>query len=227
MAATQMLRKLFVVLVAYPVALFWLGLLVRHRDRLPRRGPAIVAANHNSHLDILALYSLFPLRAIPAVRPAAAADYFLKHRWLAWFSQNVVGIVPVLRGAHGGQDPLAACYAALERGDILILFPEGTRGEAEELAKLKSGIWHLVRRFPDVEVTPVFMSGLGRSMPKGAFIPLPLFVDVYIGKALGYDENKNAYMQQLTDRFLSLRDGHAPDTEHKLKEGHNAPGTGK
>jgi 1-acyl-sn-glycerol-3-phosphate acyltransferase len=122
--------------------------------------------------------------------------------------------VPVLRGAHAGQDPLAACYAALERGDILILFPEGTRGEAEELTKLKSGIWHLVRRFPDVEVTPVFMSGLGRSMPKGALIPLPLFVDVYIGKALGYDENKNAYMQQLTDRFLLLRDGHAPDTEN-------------
>lgn len=220
----NLLRKLFAVLVAYPIALFWLGLLVRNRERLPFTGPAIIAANHNSHLDILALYSLFPLRLLPRVRPAAAADYFLKSPWLAWFSRNVVGIVPVMRNVKAGQDPLAGCYDALERGEILILFPEGTRGEPEELAKLKSGIWHLVRRFPHAQVTPVFMSGLGRSMPKGGFIPLPLFVDVFVGEALAFDEDRHRFMQQLTERFLQLRANTHPNHGNESREESNAPG---
>ncbi|BBA33039.1 glycerol acyltransferase [Methylocaldum marinum] len=202
---SRLLRRLFVMLIAYPVALLWLGMLVRHRERLPLKGPAIIAANHNSHLDILALYSLFPLYLIPKVRPAAAADYFLKNRWLAWFSENVVGIVPVIRSRQGRKDPLDGCYAALERGEILIIFPEGTRGEPEIMADLKSGIWHLVKRFPEVQVTPVFMSGLGRSMPKGELFPLPLFVDVFVGKPLAFQESKHEFMQQLSAQLRHLR----------------------
>lgn len=214
---------MFVVLVAYPVALLWLGLLVRHRERLPIKGPAIIAANHNSHLDILALYSLFPLRTIPKVRPVAAADYFLKSRWLSWFSLNVVGIVPVARSSsYGNTDPLAGCHAALDRGEILIIFPEGSRGDAEVLTRFKSGIWHLTHHHPDVRVTPVFMHGLGRSMPKGAWIPLPLFVDVFVDKAMGHSEDKLHFMQRLTERFLHMQAALVPDTDKMLKERHDA-----
>jgi len=81
----KLLRMLFVVLVARPIIMFWLGLTVRHRERLPNRGPAIVAANHNSHLDTVALLSLFPLEDIPHVRPVAAADYFMKPGLMQWF----------------------------------------------------------------------------------------------------------------------------------------------
>ena len=51
----KLLRILFVLLVAKPIIVFWLGLNVRHRERLPTRGPAIIAGNHNSHLDTVAL----------------------------------------------------------------------------------------------------------------------------------------------------------------------------
>lgn len=221
---SQLLRRLFVVLVAYPVALFWLGLLVRNRDRLPVTGPAIIAANHNSHLDILALFSLLPLRLIPKVRPVAAADYFLSNRWLAWFSMRVVGIVPVIRsGKHGTSDPLSECYAALERGEILVIFPEGSRGDAEVLAKLKSGIWHLLHRYPEVKVTPVFMHGLGRSMPKGALVPLPLFVDIFVGDVLVYEDNRHRFMQRLKEKFLHLQAAVVPAAgKENIKEKKNA-----
>ncbi len=200
------LRALFVLLVAYPVVAIWLGLTVRHRERLPSRGPAIVAANHNSHLDTLALFTLFPLSAIARVRPAAAADYFMANPLIAWFSRHVVGIIPVMRGAaRQGIDPLQECCAALQQGDILVIYPEGTRGEPERMAELKSGIWYLGRHCPDVPVIPVFMHGLGRAMPKGSVIPLPLFVDVYVGQPLAWCDDKQYFMTRLAERFSRLR----------------------
>lgn len=213
---------LFVVLVAYPVALLWLGLNVRHRERLPLKGPAIIAANHNSHLDIIALYSLFPLLTVPRVQPAAAADYFLRNRFFAWFSLKVVGIIPVIRGGvKQGIDPLEECYRALEKGQIIIVFPEGTRGEPERISTLKAGIWYLAARFPDAPVLPVLMHGMGKSMPKGAFVPLPIFVDVFLGRPMRWVEDKEAFLAQLEARFIQLREKARPTTEQSLPEEEN------
>lgn len=200
------LRLLFVVCIAYPIVLLWLGIHVRHRDRLFVKGPAIVAANHNSHLDILALLSLFPLSSIPNVQPAAAADYFFKTPALKWFSLNVIGIIPVIRGGAGQEtDPLEGCYRALDAGKIIVIFPEGTRGEPEQMAELKSGIWHLAKRFPHVPVIPVYMHGLGKSLPKGGWIPIPFFVSVAVGKSLYWSESKDEFIEALKDRLTKLK----------------------
>ena len=202
----KLLRILFVVLVAKPIIVFWLGLTVRHRERLPTRGPAIIAANHNSHLDTVALLSLFPLEDVPNVRPVAAADYFMKPGFMRWFSLNVIGIIPVSRGGVvEGVDPLAECYAALERGEILLIFPEGSRGEPEKMAELKSGISFIAKRFPTVPVIPVFMRGLGKSMGKGTFIPIPFFVDVFIGRPFSWTGEKTSFMDRLREAFAHLQ----------------------
>lgn len=202
----KLLRILFVLLVAKPIIVFWLGLTIRHRERLPRRGPAIIAGNHNSHLDTVALLSLFPLEEVPNVRPVAAADYFMKPGFMRWFSLNVIGIIPVARGGVAeGIDPLEECYRALERGEILLIFPEGSRGEPEQMAELKSGISYLAKRFPTVPVIPVFMRGLGKSMGKGTFIPIPFFVDVFVGRPFSWTGEKNSFMDRLRDAFAHLQ----------------------
>ncbi|MEJ7806076.1 MAG: lysophospholipid acyltransferase family protein [Telluria sp.] len=210
------LRLMFVTCLAWPVALLWLGLHVRHRERLPRKGPAIVAANHNSHLDILALLSLFPLLSIPGVQPAAAADYFFKNAWIKWFALHLVGIVPVIRGGLAHGDPLEACFRALEQGKVLVIFPEGTRGEPEQLADLKAGIWHLAHRFPTVPVIPVFMQGLGKAMPKGSWIPVPLFISVGIGKPLFGTLEKADFLSALRMRLQCLQQKICPT--HDIEE---------
>lgn len=207
-------RWLFVIFVAYPICLVVLGMNVRHRARLPLKGPAIVTPNHNSHLDTLAMLTLFPLWIIPRVRPVAAADYFLKTGLMGWFSLNFVGIIPIVRKRENpDDDPLAPCYEALERGEILIIFPEGTRGEPERMQQLKSGVGVLASKYPDVPVVPIFMHGLGKSMPKGAIFPVPFFVDVYIGQALTWSEDslggdKKAFMGGIESSLRLLGEKH-------------------
>jgi 1-acyl-sn-glycerol-3-phosphate acyltransferase len=201
----RVLRHLFFLLVVRPLLLFMLGVNLRHRERLPLAGPAIVAANHNSHLDTLLLMTLFPQSLLDRLRPVAATDYFLASRGLAWFARNIIGIIPLARDArafHG--DPLAECDAALGRNAILILFPEGSRGAPEKLGAFKSGIAHLARRHPGVPVVPVFLHGLGKVLPKGEFVPVPFFVDVFIGEPLVWSGDKAGFMAEFDRRIHAL-----------------------
>lgn len=212
---TRLLRHLFFLAVVRPFLLVVLGLNVRHRHRLPKRGPAILVANHNSHLDTLALMTLFPQRRLDSLHPVAAADYFLKNKALAWFATEIVGIIPLSRkfGPRGG-DPLAACDAALARGGILILFPEGSRGEAERLSAFKTGIAHLAKRHPEVPVTPVFLHGLGKVLPKGERLPVPFFCDVFIGKPLAWTGERKSFMETLDAAMRALAaEGNFPPWE--------------
>ena len=123
------LRYLFFLIVVRPIVLVVLGLNVRRRQLLPETGPAIIVANHNSHLDTLVLMTLFGMRRLRLLRPVAAADYFLRSRLMAWFSTRIIGILPLQRKMEGVRlDPLAGISEALESGHIIILFPEGSRG---------------------------------------------------------------------------------------------------
>jgi 1-acyl-sn-glycerol-3-phosphate acyltransferase len=202
---TAALRYLFFLLIVRPAMLIGLGVNLRHGERLPAGGPAIVVANHNSHLDTLVLMSLFPLRMLKQLRPVAAADYFLKRRDLAWFALEIIGIIPLIREVRASHsDPLAGCDKALADNAVLILFPEGQRGEPEKLGAFKTGIAHLARRHPEVPIVPVFLHGIGKVLPRGEILPVPFFVDVFIGEATRWSGDKASFMADLDRRIHAL-----------------------
>lgn len=194
-------------LLVRPLVWLVLGVNLRGGERLPRRGPAVIVANHNSHLDTLVLMSLVPLSRLHRVRPVAAADYFLRDRLRAWLSLRIIGILPLERDRDGVRDPLAPAQQALERGDILLLFPEGSRGDPERPARLKPGVAHLARRLPETPLVPVHLEGLGKALPRGEGLLVPFICDIWVGEALHWQGDRGLLMGQLQAWLFHRPDG--------------------
>lgn len=202
----KLLRKLFFVLIAKPLVLVLLGINIRDRHLLPTSGPAVIVANHNSHLDTLALMSLFSITQLDQIHPVAAADYFLKNRFIKWFTIHIIGIIPIERNpTEKNQNLMLPLIDALKQNSILLLFPEGSRGEPESLVKLKNGIGRLISECPEVPVIPVFFHGLGKALPKGEIILIPFFIDAFVGAAIHWSGSRLAFMQELQNRMTSLQ----------------------
>jgi len=196
------LRMAFFSVIVRLVVMLAIGLNVRGRNKLPTKGPAIIVANHNSHLDSLTLMSLMPLSLLEHIRPVAAMDYFMRNKWLAWFATRIIGIIPIDRGVSN--NPLAGANAALGNGDVLILFPEGSRGEPEKLAAFKRGVSLLVKRNPTVPVYPVFIHGLGKVLPKGSWIPVPFMCDIFVGDVIEGKNDPDLFMADLRQSIEAL-----------------------
>lgn len=203
----HLIRITFLAGIVRPLVSLLLGRCIKGREHLPVSGPAIIAANHNSHLDILYLIAIMPLKAVPLLRPVAAADYFCRTRLTSWLSQTLLGITPLerKRGSFHA-DPLAGPAAALEQGEIVIIFPEGTRGTPEELGQIKPGVAHLAKRFPAVPVVPVFMRNLGKSLPRGSFVLVPFCGKAAVGEPRCFSGDTKVFTAELAATMQQLED---------------------
>ena len=202
----KIFKVLFVLLFVKPLVFVGLGLNIINRHNLPLNGPIVVAANHNSHLDTLVLLALFPISMVHKVRPVAAADYFLKNKVSAWLSLNVLGIIPIHRAPSKNyrRTVFDECHKALDQGDILIIFPEGSRGEPETMSGLKKGIYHLVNKHHHCPVIPVVMRGLGRALPKGTTMFVPFNCDVVLGDPIDKFTNAGDFLTSMQANYQQL-----------------------
>lgn len=211
-----MLKWLFFGFIVRPLVLFIFGVHVRGRENLPLDTPCIIVANHNSHIDTLVLMSLFPMRRIRALRPVAAADYFMKNRWIKWFSTHVIGIIALNRSvAKTHTHPLEVVRKALEEGQSVIIFPEGSRGEAGQMEKFKSGIGHLAKMAPLVPIIPIYINGAGKVLPKGEALLVPFIIDIFIDRALFIEEDTtHAFTERLESRIKILQNFNQKNSEN-------------
>lgn len=201
----KVLKYLFFAVFVKPLVYIILGLNVKNAELIPQKGPVIIAANHNSHLDTLILMSLFPLRKIFEIHPVAAADYFLKTKFRKWFFLNIFGIVPISRDEISMKSPFEAVNLKLKENKIIIIYPEGTRGEPEVMSEFKCGVAHLAKQNPDVPVIPVLISGTGKVLPKDESLLVPFICNVNIGKAFCWCGDKTNFMNKLKQQFEELK----------------------
>jgi glycerol-3-phosphate dehydrogenase (NAD(P)+) len=121
------------------------------REHIPASGPVIIAANHRSFLDpfVIATMARRPMYYV------AKKELFRRH-WQAWVL-NALGAFPVDRGA-GDEQSMATARAILDRGDIVLMFPEGTRIRPGSLGTPKRGVGRLALE-SGVPVVPVAVIG--------------------------------------------------------------------
>ena len=200
----KIIKILFFALVVKPVVFVVIGLNIKNRSKLPTKGPAVIAANHNSHLDTLVIMSLYPLSQIDKIRPLAAADYFLKNRFIAWIALKCIGIIPLDRSGNTPLDKkFEEAHKALDRGEILIIFPEGSRGKPEQMSRLKKGLYYLLKEHKNIPVIPIYMRGLGYALPKGEALFVPFNCNVNIGDSICKYESANELNASLDTFFKS------------------------
>jgi glycerol-3-phosphate dehydrogenase (NAD(P)+) len=121
------------------------------REHIPRSGPVIIAANHRSFLDPFVIATM-------ARRPMyyVAKKELFSRPWQAWLL-NALGAFPVDRGA-GDEASVDTAKAVLARGDIVLMFPEGTRVRPGSLGSPKRGVGRLVLE-TGAPVVPVAVIG--------------------------------------------------------------------
>ena len=193
------------------------GVQVRWEGSQPEPRQRIYFANHTSHLDFVVLWSALPRELRARTRPVAAKDYWRKGTLRPYLAERVFRAVLVERGRAPGAETGASHVAArdvIERlaealgtEDSLIIFPEGTRGTGEAVAPFKSGIVHLARRRPDVDLLPAHIDNLNRILPKGEVLPVPLISTITFGEPLHLVENetKAEFLARAHEAICRLR----------------------
>jgi len=186
------------------------------RDCKPTAAQRIYFANHASHGDFVLLWASLPPWLRRRTRPVAGADYWNKSALRRFVGGKVFRAVLIDRERkQDSPDPVEQMAQALAGGDSLIIFPEGTRNTTDALLlPFKSGLFHLAATSPRAELVPVWMNNLGRVMPKGELLPLPLLCTVTFGPPLQRieGEDKAAFLERARAAMLALRPDDPDDT---------------
>ncbi len=185
------------------------GVKFSNQEVLSKHPQFIVVANHNSHVDSVAILSAIPLKQIAKTHPVAAGDYFGNSKMKAFASRLFINalLIPRSRPVDGiGPDPIQMMLELLEKGESLILFPEGSRGEPGVMQRFKKGVGLLLEKYPNIPYIPVYMKGMGKILPKGDNVLVPFNSVAVFGDACYAKSNKaEEIVQEIEQSILALQ----------------------
>ncbi|HET7761488.1 MAG TPA: 1-acyl-sn-glycerol-3-phosphate acyltransferase, partial [Phycicoccus sp.] len=179
---------------------------VEGEENIPETGAAIFASNHLSFSDSIFLPLVVPRR----MTFLAKSDYFtgegLKGRLTAWFFRGV-GQLPIDRsGGRASEAALRSGLKVLGRGELLGLYPEGTRSPDGRLYKGRTGVARMALE-AGVPVIPVAMIGTDKAQPTGRKIPKLVRIGIRIGAPLDFSryegmEGDRFVLRSVTDEIM-------------------------
>ena len=147
----------------------------------PKAEQRIYFANHQSHADLVMIWAALPKELRNVTRAIAARDYWTKTPFKRWITSAVFNVIYVSRERAADEDPLEPLLEALNNGDSIILFPEGTRGHTGDPQAFKAGLYNLALRFPQAVLVPAWINNVQHVLPKGEVVPVPVLCSVTFG----------------------------------------------
>ena len=162
---------------------FFIGIRFDKNSIFNQHKQFIIVGNHNSHLDTMTVLSCLPMKALKKTHPVAAADYFGKTKLTRRLSEYFINALLIKRTKDGtGPNPIEQMDLALKSGKSILIFPEGSRGRAEQMQDFKKGIGILMAKNPQIPVIPVYMKGMGNALPRGQGLLVPFNGHILIGE---------------------------------------------
>tara|TARA_B100001758_G_C18275216_1_gene538536 strand:- start:255 stop:890 length:636 start_codon:yes stop_codon:yes gene_type:complete len=187
--------KKIILIIIYTI--FWrnflkifIGLKYNNRNVLKKKKQFILIANHNSHMDTMAIMSSIPSKYIHRVHPIAAADFFGGSKFkekLMRYTVNATLIPRKRPESNDDIDPIQVMSNLIEKGRSIIVYPEGSRGTPGVMTGFKKGIGYLINKNPYVDVIPVYLDGIHKTLPKGKNLILPYNCEIIFGDTIQFD----------------------------------------
>lgn len=176
------------------------------RSNVPKNGAAILASNHLSVSDSVFL----PLLIDRPMSFLAKSDYFTGRGikgWATKFFMKATGQIPIDRsGGKASEASLNTGLQVLGRGDLLGIYPEGTRSPDGKLYRGRTGLARMVLE-AKVPVIPIVMVDTDTAMPIGQSVPRVVRVGIVIGEPLDFSryagmENDRYILRSVTDEIM-------------------------
>jgi len=171
---------------------FLSGATIRWVGCQPDIRQRIYFANHTSNLDFVAIWSALPPTIRKWTRPAAAHDYWTADPVRRYVAANVFNAILIERmRVTQHNNPIHLMLESIGNTHSMILFPEGRRNTLPGVGPFKSGLYHLAKKRPDIELIPVHIDNLNRILPRGEFLPVPLLSCISFGEPIRLMENES------------------------------------
>ena len=185
--------KKLILIITYTI--FWknflkiiIGLKYYNQQILRKKKQFILIANHNSHMDTMALMSSIPSRFIHRVHPIAARDFFGGSLFSRILMRYLVNATLIRRDREDpDRDPIDDMDKMLKKQRSLILYPEGSRGIPGKMSNFKRGLGYLVQRNPNINVIPVYLENIYKTLPKGKKLILPYNCSIKFGQPIKFN----------------------------------------
>lgn len=176
MTRSQLVLYAFLYWLSRSIALTYFRLRIRGMEHVPESGAFIISPSHRSNLETPMISQITKRRL-----RYMGKESLWKTRFGAWMFTTAGGF-PVER-ATADRGALRACQVVLERGEPLVMFPEGTRQVGPVIEQLFDGPAFLAIRTQS-PILPVGFGGVERAMGKGTKIPRPTKCRVVIGEPI-------------------------------------------